>query len=339
MLAPDGDPDVPINLVHEGGLALRGILSFDPSFHMGGYFRCGTLCLSPRIHVEADASLTVAAQVEASLSGSHSFELGEYRFGCICFSIGPVPISIFPKVEVSVDVSASRHAHPSQFQQRRSRWRGVSWDSRHGFGSHSSSDASVGGSAEVGSSTSGTVKLVLKPQLCFYRDSVRRPGYRRRRQRHAQLSREPTGPSVLQAVPGDRHRRQFSADLIFWEPGFSVDLAGGDLTCLTVNNPPGVVLTITPPKFERQPAGTRSFTATRSDGVSRPINWSVTGGASDELITPEGVLNFFGPGGGRQMTVRATDDTGLSATTTVTVGSSTPFDPPTNVTPTARRRR
>jgi len=81
------------------------------------------------------------------------------------------------------------------------------------------------------------------------------------------------------------------------------------------------------------PLGTdiQQFTATRSDGQSHPpITWTLENGISGDSISSTGELSTAAPGG-RTLTIKAKDATGLSAVLKCTVGTQEVFTAPTDL--------
>jgi len=75
----------------------------------------------------------------------------------------------------------------------------------------------------------------------------------------------------------------------------------------------------------------QQFTATRTDGQSHPpITWKLENGISGDAITPSGGLTTASPGG-RTLTIKATDATGLSGVLKCAVGTAVVFDPPSGL--------
>jgi hypothetical protein len=81
------------------------------------------------------------------------------------------------------------------------------------------------------------------------------------------------------------------------------------------------------------PLGTdiQQFTATRSDGQSDPpITWKLENGITGDSLSSVGELSTAAPGG-RTLTIKATDSTGLSGVLKCSVGTQEVFTAPTDL--------
>ncbi|MHB8439215.1 MAG: beta strand repeat-containing protein [Acidimicrobiales bacterium] len=280
--------------------------------------------------LSASATLETSASVTASFSGSWSHQLGELDFAPIDVQIGPVPLILVPKIPVFVTLSGGIAVG---FSGSFTVGAGMTWNSHNPNAlsvTNLSTPAHLHGGPLPGVSATATASLSVnvQPQIEIY---------------------DATGPNVEATAaitanvnflpsPGQPY---FELDgQLSLGAGWDIDLAWGpisyhktfDFTLASLTfpvfkilNAPNATLTVSPTNTTVALGSSVTFSATRSDGKTDPITWTMQGEAKGDQISSAGVFTPVAPSG-RTVTVIAQDSTGATGETTVTIGK--PFDAP-----------
>jgi streptogramin lyase len=308
-----------------GAFGVTGQVNLDANVSMSAEVQ-SSLNVPISVSLSASASVSATASLDAALSGSKSWEIGEIDSPPIDVQAGPVPIVLFPKIPVFVNVSGQISVGVSASMMVGA---GLSWSSENPSVLKTinlTTDPHMDGSGPlpgVSATATGTIELEVQPQIGIY---------------------DLAGPNVeadadLTATVDFLGSPYFTvAPSIVLKAGLDFDIAGGllhgslDVTLGTFDFPsfviasvPHTALTVSPADPSVAPGIPTTFTATPSSGPTHPVKWYLKGAANGDSITSGGVLNTAEPSG-RTLTVVAVDSTGAVGKTTVTVGTA--FDPP-----------
>lgn len=334
--------------------AVNGSACIDPTLWMNGIFQChGFLCLHPYVEADAGAGLAASENFTLNLSGTTQPLDQIINFGCICFAIGPVPVAIFPKIEITLTLSGTITVTSSASLNVSG---DVGWSTSQGFFSSGSGPTfTSNGGPIISANGSGSAVLAVTPQLCLY--DVVCAGLQASAGLSATIDTNPTPPApYFSLCPSLELSAYFSYDLIFWSGSTTRALLSyvpsGAPGCYVVPDPPPppVVLSISPANPSvSYGANVEHFTASRSDAKAPNLTWALGAGSccSDSINPTTGELstyplivtwNFFET----QITfaapycvaVQATDATTPvpqtnPATTQACMGTAWEFDPPT----------
>ena len=281
------------------------------------------------ISLASSATVTATAGLDATLSGSHTWTLGELDFTPFDIQAGPVPIFLVPKVLVTLTASGSISVGVEASMRVGA---ALSWSSRNSgvlhtqnltTGPHMDGSGPLPG---VSASASGDIDFQVQPQIGIY--DVAGPNI----EADADLSANVNflGSPYFTLTPS-----------VSLGAGLDFDIAGGllhgslDVTIGTfefpgfaIQNAPNATLAISPSRPTVIPGTPMTFTSTRSDGKTDPVTWRLIGAVNGDSISSAGVLSAVNPTG-RSLTVQAQDSTGAVGQTTVSVGAS--FDPVANL--------
>lgn len=315
--------DLSLN-ISEGALTVTGQVSITPTLSASGEINQDYAGIPDGVGFSASAAVTATASVTATLSGSKEIQLGEIDGAPFDVQAGPVPLIFVPKIplfldlsgQISVGVTAAMTVGAS-----------MSWSSRRP-GTLTTKNLSVpphfvGGEPLPGVSVtaSASLDLYVQPQLDLY--DLAGP--------NLQIDDNITASADYAGTPyftlGGSLDLQAGLDILAFgfHKSLEVPLASLPATAYTLSTPPDADLVVSPILPVAIPGTPLTFTATRSDGTSDPVTWSVVGGIRGDRITSGGTLHVAQPEG-RQLLVVAVDSTGAVGETYVTVGPD--FAPP-----------
>ena len=330
-LGNDGDPTV--NLLG-GRDGLSGIMSFDITPHASASFHChGFACLSPRIHADVGATATMHTQLTGSIRGSTSIPLGTFHFGCIYFTVIAIPVAICSSAELSLDISVSASVTIGA-DAARQHWRVNRLRLQVGlFGAGDAFGERSHGCTGCHDHRDRRDSVRTQALDLHVRRDLRRPGDRRRPHRNDQLPAQPADESLLQTLPIHCAQTETLSPPFLVEPESSVRPPQGNLRL-----PHGQRCASGSRALHHKIRTFRSLERRRSPWPALmrravTLTWRLIGAFLFDSISSSGVFHAGPFGGGRTLTVEATDTlSGLAAATTVTVGVSNVFDPPSNLT-------
>ena len=84
---------------------MSGSLDLRPTLSISAELNHGFAGIPDGVSVSASATVKAAAGITATLSGSHSWEIGEIDGSPIDIQVGPVPVVVFPKIPIFLNVS------------------------------------------------------------------------------------------------------------------------------------------------------------------------------------------------------------------------------------------
>jgi chemotaxis receptor (MCP) glutamine deamidase CheD len=280
--------------------------------------------------LSASAKVKATAGLDATLSGSQSWEIGEIDSSPIDIQAGPVPIILVPKIpvflsvsgQISVGVEASMTVGAS-----------MSWSSENS-GTLNTNNLTTrphmdgsGPLPGVSATAAGTVELQVQPQIGIY--DAAGPNV----EADADLTADVNflGSPYFTLTPSITLKAGLDFDILdgLFHGSLEVTLGTFDFPAFVIESAPNATLAISPANPTVTPGTPTTFTTTRSDGKTYPVTWSLKGAATGDSITSGGVLTTVNPTG-RTLTVIARDSTGAIGETTVTVGTA--FDAPGNFT-------
>jgi hypothetical protein len=255
--------------------------------------------------------------------------VAQIPLGCLCFSVGPIPIVIIPEIDINLVLSGSIQLTSSASA---SIGGAVTWSSASGFNRSSYQNFTTNGAPLVSVTGSGTAELQVQFNLCLY--GILCAGIEADGTLTATLNT--TSSPFFTLCPSLSLDADFSLDIVIWSTSDQITLASLNFACFTIANAPPVNLSVSPTN-PTVPIGTnaQTFTAARSDGKTPTNNWSLTGATLCDSISPSGVLSTCAPGG-RKLTVKDNDTTtplptNDPASTPVTVGTICEYDPPSDL--------
>jgi hypothetical protein len=279
------------------------------------------------VSLTASASDTVTDTVTAEAHTQFSKTLGEIDGAPIDIQIGPVPLVIVPKVPITLSVDGQIGM---QLQASVSIGASLSWNSQQPntlTTANTSTSPTIKAGPLPGLTNTGelTADLSVQPQLDIY--DAGGPNI----QGDAILAgvvnlTPPPGGAYLSVTPSLKLLAGLDVDLLGVHKSFDVTVATLSFPPFQILNPPSATYTITPANPQVVPGKTVQLTATRSSG-SGTVSWTLAGAAGD-TITSSGLFTAASPPG-RAVTVYASDASGATGQTTITIG--TPFDPVGNL--------
>ena len=307
------------------GASVAGELDLTPDLSLTLGLDHGLAGVPDGVSLSATASDTLTDTLTAEAHTNFTKTLGEIDGAPIYIQIGTVPLVIVPKVPITLSVDGQIGM---QLQASVRIGASMSWDS-HKAGTLTTSNASAAPNVTAGPlpgrTTTGQLvaDLSVQPQLDLY--DVAGPNV----EGDAVLTgtvnlTPPPGGAYLSVVPSLDLQAGLDVDLLDVHKSLEVRLATKTFPAFRILKPPSATISISPASPQVLPGHTVQLTATRSDGATgHPITWTLIGAAGD-TITANGLFTAAGPPG-RAVTIYATDNTGATGLTTITIG--TPFDP------------
>jgi hypothetical protein len=171
----------------------------------------------------------------------------------------------------------------------------------------------------------GSVSLDLTPLAAIY--GIGGPDVSFDAELDASLNFDPSpGQPFLEIQPKLVAKAGLEFDVLGFSGQADATIVSINFPAFTIDKPPTAAYTLSGPS--EVPVGSSgAYTATRPDGQSDPVTWSLRGGVSGDSIS-NGVFTPAEPGG-RIVTLYAEDSSGAAGSTSVTVGK--PFDSPGDV--------
>ena len=311
------------------GASVAGELDLTPDLNLTLGLDHGFAGVPDGVSLSASATATLTDTLTAEAHTSFTKTIGEIDGAPIDIQIGPVPLVIVPKVPLTLSVNGKIGM---QLEASVSIGASLSWDS-NSADTLSTADTSTAPTVTAGPlpglTTTGQLSadVSLQPQLDLY--DAGGPNL----QGDAILAgtvnlTPPPGGAYLSVIPSLQLSAGLDVDLLGEHKSLEVALATKTFPPFQILNPPSATITITPANPEVLPGKTVQLTATRSDHAGgHPVTWTLVGAAGD-TITSSGLFTAANPPG-RTVTVYATDNTGATGLTTITIG--TPFDPVSNL--------
>jgi alpha-tubulin suppressor-like RCC1 family protein len=316
--------DVTLSLSHtDGAFSVSGALDLRAKVDLSLGLNTGFLDIPDGVHVSSSATVSAVAHLTASVSGSASWEIGDIRLDCFDIQVGPVPVVLCPTIPVDLNATGSISLSADASVTVGA---AMSWTSADptALDAHNLTTSPVlGGGPQPGVSTTATGALALeaKPQIDIY--GVTGPEVTATAQLTASVNF--AGSPYFSLQPSVSVGVGWSINFLSYQADVTLTLATLDFPAFEITSAPNADLSVSPVDPTVAPGVPTTFQATRSDGASHPITWSLRGEVTGDAITSDGVLTVAAPGD-RTLTVLATDSTGAVGETTVTVGSA--FDPP-----------
>ena len=281
------------------------------------------------VSMSASASVKATDNLDAKISGKHSWEVGEIDSPPLDIQAGPVPIVLFPKIPVFINVSGSISVGASASMTVGA---SMSWSSQkpgtlvtHNLttGPHMDGSGPLPG---VTATATGSIDFEVQPQIDIY--DAAGPNI----DANANLTANVNflGSPYFTLTPSITMKAGLDFDILdgLYHGSLEVNLVTLSFPSFVIQSAPTATLAISPSNPTVFPGTPTTFTATRSDGKSYPITWRLQGGANGDTLSTGGVLKTVQPSG-RTLTVVAQDSTGAVGQTTVSVGA--PFDPVGNL--------
>jgi hypothetical protein len=310
-----------------GPASLSGEVDFTPTVAIDIALTHGFLGVPDGAQISASATLGVKASLAATLQGTLlKHKIGELDGPPEDYQVGPVPVIVVPKIPIFVTVSGQIRTEVNASITIGAQ---ASWNS-HNPGTLSvqnlSTPLTVRGNPLLNASASASIGFSEQPQEDLY--DATGPDFEADEDMQATVHPTPgPGEDFFTLAPSLSLKAGWAIDLLSFHATLDATIADQPFPPFVIQNPPGAELSVSPASPSVPVGGSKQFTATRSDGKSFPVTWSVLGGAGD-TISGSGLLSTVAPGG-RTLIVVATDSTGASGEVTVTVGTA--FDPPGNV--------
>jgi Fibronectin type III domain len=302
-----------------GPLKVSGELDVTPSVGVDIAVTTGFLDVPNGADVTASASVGVKAALSATLEGSLSRKIGEIDGDPEYYQIGPVPVVVVPKIPIYLNASGKITTQVTASIKIGAQ---ASWSS-HQPGTlsvkNTSTPLTVSGNPLENLSASASVGFAEQPQLDLY--DATGPNFEAAESLQATLNPDPgAGQDYFSLVPSLNLKAGWDIDLLSFHASLDAQIAHLTFPSFVIAKPPGAFLTVTPASPSVPVGGSEQFKATRSDGQSFPVTWTVLGGAGD-TISSSGLLQAVAPAG-RTLDVIATDSKGAIGETTVTVGKA-----------------
>jgi hypothetical protein len=302
-----------------GPLKVSGELDITPSVGVDIAVTTGFFDVPNGANVTASASVSVKAALAATLQGSLSRKIGEIDGDPEYYQIGPVPVVVVPKIPIYLNASGQISTQITASIRIGAQ---ASWSS-HQPGTLSvkniSTPLTVSGNPLENLSASASIGFSEQPQLDLY--DATGPNFEAAESVQATLNPAPqAGQDYFSLVPSLNLKAGWDVDLLGFHASLDAQIAHLTFPAFVIAKPPGAFLTVSPASPSVPVGGNQQFKATRSDGQSFPVTWTVLGGAGDN-ISSAGVLQSVAPSG-RTLTVIATDSQGAVGETTVTVGKA-----------------
>ncbi|HTT86432.1 MAG TPA: fibronectin type III domain-containing protein, partial [Acidimicrobiales bacterium] len=277
------------------------------------------------VSMSASAEATAHAGLDARLSGSAKWQLGQIVGLPIDVQAGSVPIILVPTIpvfleasgQISVGLSASMTVGAA-----------VSWSSENP-GTLDTTNLTTGprmdGSGPlpgVSATATGTLELSAQPQIGIF--GLAGPNVEADADLTATV--DFLGSPYFTLAPSVTLKAGLDFDILdgLFHGSLEVTIGTFDLPAFVIESAPKADVTVSPAEPTVFPGTPTTFNATLSSGAIPHIIWSLQGAANGDSITAGGVLTTVEPSG-RTLTVVAEDSSGAMGQTTVTVG--TPFDP------------
>jgi hypothetical protein len=289
----------------------------------------GFLDVPDGVSVSASALATFSAQGQVKVQGAYKVpletEVGELDLEPITID-AIVPIVIVPKLPVFLKISGQAS---TGFQGQITVGGALSWSSSDAghLDLTNLSKVSVGGSPLPGLNAFSVKEFIgLSMTATLLADDAIGPDVEADLGMQETVNPVPTqGQPYFEIGPVLQLKAGLDLDLYIIHPQLNVTLAQFDFAPFLIQSPPAPTYAITPANPVLTPGQSVTFKAVRSDGVRKPLIWSLTGNTSGDKITSSGSLTVAAPLG-RTLSVNVTDPTGAVGTTTVMIG--TPSDPP-----------
>jgi len=314
------------------GAFVSGEVSIEPELALELRLHHGWFGIPDGVGLTASARVTASASLSAGLTVKvERRKLGEITGDPIVVQVGPVPVVIVPRMPVYLDVNGKVGLTATASI---SVGGSVSWDSTNAgtlVTKNLSTPMTVKAGPLPGMSSTGTLSVDLseEPQLDLY--DLGGPGLTADERLDAEMNLSPpAGTPFLKVTPSLSVKAGLIFDFLGYHASLEQQIYSHSFTPFQILNPPAATLTIAPPNQNVIAGRSLQFSATRSDGTSHPISWTLIGAAGD-TITSSGLFTAAAPAE-RTLTLVAIDDTGASGQTTITIGKY--FDPPGNLTAT-----
>jgi hypothetical protein len=278
-----------------GPLKVVGQLAVTPSVGVDVALTTGFLDVPNGAKVTASASVTVKAELAASLQGSLSKKIGEIDGAPEDFQIGPVPVVVVPKIPIYLNASGQISTQVTASIKIGAQ---ASWSS-HQPGTLSvkniSTPLTVSGNPLQNLTATASVGFSEQPQLDLY--DATGPNFEAAENLQGTLNPDPTaGQDYFSLVPSLNLKAGWDIDLLGFHADLEQQIAHLTFPSFVIAKPPGAFLTVSPASPSVPIGGSEQFKATRSDGQSFPVTWSVLGGAGDTIST-SGLLQAVAPAG------------------------------------------
>jgi large repetitive protein len=308
---------------------VTGEVDIEPNLSLNMSLDHGFAGVPDGVGLSASASLKVTDSLRVGIQGSYSHEIGEIDSPPIDIQVGPVPVVIVPKVPIFVNVSGQIGISVSASVTIGA---GLSWDSRHATTltvTNLSVPPQLTSGPIPGLSVTGqlNVGFSVQPQIAIY--DLAGPNVEGDLLAVADVNlTPPPGAAYLSVTPEIQLKAGLDVDVLGFHESLELSLATKVFTTFTILQAPTATLAITPSASQVLPGQTQQFTATRSDRAGgHPVTWTLAQAAGD-TISSSGLFTATNPSG-RSVTVYATDDTGATGQTTLTIG--TPYDTVANL--------
>ena len=282
------------------------------------------VCVSGYASAEANASIDASEYLVAKLAGSGNYSLASIPLGCICFAVGPVPIQIYPQINVTLDYNGAITVTTSTAVKTGG---SIKFNSNSGFSTTSYGGSVPGnGSPAIVVTANGSMTIHVVPSVCLY--AVLCGNFTANGTLNATAST--AGNPYFSLCPSLNFTVGLMVKLLFWNNSNTQQIYSANYPCYVIQNVPAITLSVSPSN-PTVPIGAavQQFTAV-SNAPPGPVTWSLVGGQLNDSITASGMLSVSAPGN-RVLTVKVVKGA-LTATTTVKVGTTFAYGPPTNLT-------
>jgi hypothetical protein len=285
----------------------------------------GTIAASGTV----DAAASITFQLEVS-GAPLKTEVGEIHGDPVIFFIGPVPVVMLPKVAVflqlggsiAIGVSASVTVGAAMV------WNSANPGTLQTQNLTTPLRLTAGRVPGLAVSATASIGLVAQVETQLY--DAAGPDVSATLQLTATMDfNPPPNTPFLSLKPSVQLAVGLNVDVLSIKGQVSVTLATLPFPSFVIKSAPTVTMTVGPNNAFVGPGQQLTLSATRSDGFTFPVTWSLQGAIQADSISSGGVLTPAPPGG-RSLTVVATDSTGVSGSATVLVAIA-PFDSPQNL--------
>jgi Fibronectin type III domain len=311
---------------------ITGQIAVQPDVSLSLNLDHGLAGIPNGVAMTAATVVKVTDSLRAGIQGQWSQPIGEISSAPIDIQAGIVPVIVVPKVLFLVTASGQIGV---SFSATATIGASMAWNSNnpnHLGVTNLSVPPHLTGGPIPGLSGTGqlNVGFTAQPELQIYDQAG--PDIEANLMAATQMTvPPPAGQPWLTITPQLQLKAGFQVDILEgrFTASLQVTLATQLFKPFTLFGPSPVTLTINPVNADVSPGQTIQFSSSRSDGTTgHPVTWTL-GQAAGDTITRGGLFTAINPPG-RTVTIYATDDTGATGQTTVTIG--TPFDPVSGLT-------
>ncbi|WP_146087097.1 fibronectin type III domain-containing protein [Rathayibacter sp. AY1B7] len=299
-----------------GGWAFKASLSLTPSVSTGLSVKDGELT------TRASASIKTTASVSGSVSASRQWNLGTIQLPHpIVFMIGTVPVTIRPQIPITLKVDGAATVSLSASMTLGS---GMSYSSKDGQvvgidltdGPHF--DAFGAPDSALTAQFKGTVTLGVEAKVLIYDFFEASMAARLALFMTVQSKVDPW----FNLEPKLSLTASLALSILNYDLGrTTVDVATAHLPSVTLNGTPKPAYALSASNYQIPPGASVTAVASRSDGITKPVTWSLNGGTGGDRISNTGVFTASSTApGDRVVKLSAKDSDGIAGSVQIYVG-------------------